>query len=94
MTWVLENWFMVTVGSAYLVAVAMAYIYGGRYAALAVATIGVGHVFYQHGRNVERDHYQDHVDEIERSRADAYDEIDGRGTDAGDVGDRLRDGRY
>lgn len=80
--------------AAYLVAIVIAYLYGGWKLALAVATIGVAYLAYKFGQKDKTDYYTKETKIIEKKRQDAYDEIDNRGTDRDDVLKRLRDNSY
>ena len=68
----------------------MAYIYGGRYAALVVATLGFGSFMYNRGKS----DVNKRAKEVEQKRENAYDQIDNRGTDRDDVVERLRNRNY
>lgn len=81
-TWLLEHWLLVV----WAAGVVVAYVYGGRYAALVVATLGFGSFMYNRGKSEVNKKGK----EIEEKRENAYDEIDNRGTDRDDVVERLR----
>ena len=81
-TWLLEHWLLVV----WAVGVVVAYIYGGRYAALVVATLGSGSFMYNRGKS----DVNKRAKEVEQKRENAYEEIDNRGTDRNDVVERLR----
>lgn len=81
-TWLLEHWLLVV----WAVGVVVAYIYGGRYAALVVATLGFGSFMYNRGKS----DVNKRAEVIQKKRENAYDEIDNRDTDRDDVVERLR----
>ena len=81
-TWLLEHWLLVV----WAVGVVVAYIYGGRYAALVVATLGFGSFMYNRGKS----DVNKKAEVIQKKRENAYDEIDNRDTDRDDVVGRLR----
>ena len=81
-TWLLDYWLLVV----WAVGVVVAYIYGGRYAALVVATLGFGSFMYNRGKS----DVNKRAKEVEQKRENAYDQIDNRGTDRDDVVERLR----
>ena len=85
-TWLLEHWLLVV----WAVGVVVAYVYGGRYAALVVATLGFGSFMYNRGKS----DVNKRAKEVEQKRENAYDEIDNRGTDRDDVVERLRKRNY
>lgn len=85
-TWLLEHWLLVV----WAVGVVVAYIYGGRYAALVVATLGFGSFMYNRGKS----DVNKRAKKIEQERENAYDQIDNRGTDRDDVVERLRKRSY
>ena len=85
-TWLLEHWLLVV----WAVGVVVAYIYGGRYAALVVATLGFGSFMYNRGKS----DVNKRAKEVEEKRENAYDQIDNRGTDRDDVVERLRKRNY
>ena len=68
----------------------MAYVYGGRYAALVIATLGFGSFMYNRGKS----DVNKRAKEIEEKRENAYGQIDNRGTDRDDVVERLRNRTY
>lgn len=82
LTWLLEHWLLVV----WAVGVVVAYIYGGRYAALVVATLGFGSFMYNRGKS----DVNKRAKEVEQKRENAYEQIDNRGTDRDDVVERLR----
>ena len=81
-TWLLEHWLLVV----WAVGVVVAFIYGGRYAALVVATLGFGSFMYNRGKS----DVNKRAKEVEQKRENAYEEIDNRGTGRDDVVERLR----
>lgn len=81
-TWLLEHWLFVV----WAIGVVVAYIYGGRYAALVVATLGFGSFMYNRGKS----DVNKRAKEVEQKRENAYEEIDNRGTGRDDVVERLR----
>ncbi len=85
-TWLLEHWLLVV----WAVGVVVAYVYGGRYAALVVATLGFGSFMYNRGKS----DVNKRAKEVEQKRENAYDQIDNRGTDRDDVVERLRKRNY
>ena len=85
-TWLLEHWLLVV----WAVGVVVAYIYGGKYAALVVATLGFGSFMYNRGKS----DVNKRAKEVEQKRENAYEEIDNRGTDRDDVVERLRNRNY
>lgn len=85
-TWLLEHWLLVV----WAIGVVVAYVYGGRYAALVVATLGFGSFMYNRGKSDANKRAK----EVEQKRENAYDEIDNRGTDRDDVVKRLRKRNY
>ena len=85
-TWLLEHWLLVV----WAVGVVVAYIYGGRYAALVVATLGFGSFMYNWGKS----DVNKRAKKVEQRRKNAYDQIDNRGTDRDDVVERLRKRSY
>lgn len=85
-TWLLEHWLLVV----WAVGVIVAYVYGGRYAALVVATLGFGSFMYNRGKS----DVNKRAKEVEQKRKNAYDQIDNRGTDRDDVAERLRNRNY
>lgn len=85
-TWLLEHWLLVV----WAVGVVVAYVYGGRYAALIVATLGFGSFMYNRGKS----DVNKRAKEVEEKRENAYDQIDNRGTDRDDVIERLRKRNY
>ena len=85
-TWLLEHWLLVV----WAVGVVVAYVYGGRYAALVVATLGFGSFMYNRGKS----DVNKRAKEVEQKRENAYDQIDNRGTDRDDVVERLRNRNY
>lgn len=85
-TWLLEHWLLVV----WAVGVIVAYVYGGRYAALVVATLGFGSFMYNRGKS----DVNKRAKEVEEKRENAYDQIDNRGTDRDDVIERLRKRNY
>lgn len=82
LSWLLEYWLLIVWGAGIVVA----YIYGGRYAALVVATLGFGSFMYNRGKS----DVNKGAKEVEQKRENAYDQIDNRGTDRDDVVERLR----
>ena len=82
LSWLLEYWLIIVWGAGIVVA----YIYGGRYAALVVATLGFGSFMYNRGKS----DVNKRAKEVEQKRENAYDQIDNRGTDRDDVVERLR----
>ena len=86
LTWLLEHWLLVV----WAAGVVVAYVYGGRYAALVVATLGFGSFMYNRGKS----DVNKRAREIEEKRENAYDQIDNRGTDRDDVVERLRNRNY
>lgn len=82
LSWLLEYWLLIVWGAGIVVA----YIYGGRYAALVVATLGFGSFMYNRGKSDVNKRAKD----AEQKRENAYDQIDNRGTDRDDVVERLR----
>ena len=82
LTWLLEHWLLVV----WAVGVVVAYVYGGRYAALVVATLGFGSFMYNRGKS----DVNKRAKEVEQKRENTYDQIDNRGTDRDDVVERLR----
>lgn len=82
LSWLLEYWLLIVWGAGIVVA----YIYGGRYAALVVATLGFGSFMYNRGKS----DINKRAKEVEQKRENAYDQIDNRGTDRDDVVERLR----
>lgn len=82
LSWLLEYWLLIVWGAGIVVA----YIYGGRYAALVVATLGFGSFMYNRGKS----DVNKRAKEVEQKRENAYDQIDNRGTDRDDVVERLR----
>ena len=86
LTWLLEHWLLVV----WAVGVVVAYVYGGRYAALVVATLGFGSFMYNRGKS----DVNKRAKEVEQKRENAYEQIDNRGTDRDDVVERLRDRNY
>lgn len=89
-----DNLALIVLALVYLAAVAAAWFYGGRNLAIAVATVGVGHMLYRTGRKQERAAQDQLADNIERKREDAYAEIDNRGTTRSDAVERLHKGNY
>ena len=85
-TWLLEHWLLVV----WAVGVVVAYVYGGRYAALVIATLGFGSFMYNRGKS----DVNKRAKEIEEKRENAYGQIDNRGTDRDDVIKRLRKRNY
>ena len=85
-TWLLEHWLLVV----WAVGVVVAYVYGGRYAALVIATLGFGSFMYNRGKS----DVNKRAKEVEEKREYAYDQIDNRGTDRDDVVERLRNRNY
>ena len=85
-TWLLDYWLLVV----WAAGVVVAYVYGGRYAALAVATLGFGSIMYNRGKS----DVNKRAKEVEQKRENAYDQIDNRGTDRDDVVERLRKRNY
>lgn len=81
-TWLLEHWLLVI----WAVGVVVAYVYGGRYAALVVATLGFGSFMYNRGKS----DVNKRAREVEEKRENAYEQIDNRDTDRDDVVERLR----
>ena len=86
LTWLLEHWLLVV----WAAGVVVAYVYGGRYAALVVATLGFGSFMYNRGKS----DVNKRAKEVEQKRENAYDQIDNRGTDRDDVVERLRNRTY
>ena len=86
LSWLLEYWLLIVWGAGIVVA----YIYGGRYAALVVATLGFGSFMYNRGKS----DVNKRAKEVEQKRENAYDQIDNRGTDRDDVVERLRKRNY
>ena len=86
LTWLLEHWLLVV----WATGVVVAYVYGGRYAALVVATLGFGSFMYNRGKS----DVNKRAKEVEQKRENAYDQIDNRGTDRDDVVERLRNRTY
>ena len=86
LSWLLEYWLLIVWGAGIVVA----YIYGGRYAALVVATLGFGSFMYNRGKS----DVNKRAKEVEQKRKNAYDQIDNRGTDRDDVVERLRKRNY
>lgn len=86
LSWFLEYWLLIIWGAGIVVA----YIYGGRYAALVVATLGFGSFMYNRGKS----DVNKRAKEVEQKRENAYDQIDNRGTDRDDVVERLRKRNY
>ena len=86
LTWLLEHWLLVV----WAAGVVVAYVYGGRYAALVVATLGFGSFMYNRGKS----DVNKRAKEIEEKRENAYGQIDNRGTDRDDVVERLRNRTY
>ena len=82
LSWLLEYWLLIVWGAGIVVA----YIYGGRYAALVVVTLGFGSFMYNRGKS----DVNKRAKEVEQKRENAYDQIDNRGTDRDDVVERLR----
>ena len=82
LTWLLEHWLLVV----WAAGVVVAYVYGGRYAALVVATLGFGSFMYNRGKS----DVNKRAKEVEQKRENTYDQIDNRGTDRDDVVERLR----
>ena len=82
LSWLLEYWLLIVWGAGIVVA----YIYGGRYAALVVATLGFGSFMYNRGKS----DVNKRAKEVEQKRENTYDQIDNRGTDRDDVVERLR----
>ena len=82
LSWLLEYWLLIVWGAGIVVA----YVYGGRYAALVVATLGFGSFMYNQGKS----DVNKRAKEVEQKRENAYDQIDNRGTDRDDVVERLR----
>ena len=80
--WLIDHWLLMVWGAG----IVLAYVYGGRYAALLVATLGFGAFMYNRGKSEVNKKGK----EIEEKRENAYDEIDNRGTDRDDVVERLR----
>lgn len=89
-----DNLGLVVLAIIYIVAVGAAKVYGGNRLAVAIATVGIGHMLYRTGRKQERDAQDQRADNIERKRKDAYAEIDQRGTTKSDAAERLRKGNY
>lgn len=81
LTWLLEHWLLVV----WAAGVVVAYVYGGRYAALVVATLGFGSFMYNRGKS----DVNKRAKEVEQKRENTYDQIDNRGTDRDDVVGRL-----
>lgn len=86
LSWFLDNWLLVLWGASIIAA----YVYGGRYAALAVVTLGFGLFMYNRGKS----DVNKQAKKVEQRRENAYDQIDNRGTDRDDVIERLRKRNY
>lgn len=82
LSWFIDNWLLIVWGAA----VVVAYVYGGKYLAFAVLTLGVASVAYNRGKS----DVNKHAKEVEKERENAYTKIENRGTDRNDVVDRLR----
>lgn len=88
--WMLENWLLVL----YALVVGVSYVIGGWRLALGVASLGLGLLTYRQGYLDAEGEAAQRAATIERKRGEAYHEIDKRGTDLGDVRERLRKGDY
>lgn len=78
----------------WLIGILIAYKYGGRNLALIVLTFGTASYIYSKGRKDEREQHDERVTKIEKKREEAYEQINNRATNRGDVIDRLHKGDY
>lgn len=80
--WMLDNWLLIV----WAAGVVVAFKYGGKYAALVVATLGFGSFMYNRGKS----DVNKKAASVQKKRENAYDEIDNRDTGRDDVVNRLR----
>ena len=80
MIWfIIENWFWLVIGSAYVGAIFLAYVRFGRSAAVAVALLGAGAFLYRKGESDAQVRYQQRQEQARREREEVEQNVGAMG---------------
>src|SRR5690606_25523345 len=93
-SWIANYWTVLIWAIPILAGCAVLRFYLGSKLSWPALLAGLSFIIFMLGRKIERDNYKKYVQGINEKRKKAYEEIDNRGTDADDVIDRLRNGRF
>ena len=93
-SWIFAHWTVLIWAVPGLLVIVVGTHFLGRWFSVPASVVIIALITFLLGKKMERDIYKNRARDIHQKREQAYEKIDSRDTDTGDVLDRLQRGDY